>query len=141
MVVNYTKLTKEENIYKLLNIVDCLQPDRSKTTTHAEKKVLVELLLLPEEQFGIYRFTKYARKRILESSKQKGWDLSPRNMMNRFRSLREKGLIYKQADGEMYVKKWLLKACNKMLEALEKGEHYEIKFRFSDERNPEGSTV
>jgi hypothetical protein len=133
MVVNFNDSDIRKNLYKLLDLVDCIQPDPNNRTTDKEKQFLVEVLLLDAKQFGIYRFSKLAREEIIRQALEyKNWKLTRRNISNKVKALNDKGLIYQEIDGEYYVKKWLLKVALDIKKNHVSKEKYEIKFRFSN---------
>ena len=133
MVVSFNDSDIRKNLYKMLELVDCIQPNQDNKTTDKEKVLLIEFLLLDSKQFGIYRFSRRAREQVITQAKEDiNWELSKRNISNKVLASLDKGLLYKEGDGEIYFKPWLLKVASDIQEAHKGTSKYEIKFRFSN---------
>ena len=133
MVVNFNDSDIRKNLYKMLELVDCIQPSQVNKTTDKEKQLLIEFLLLDPKQFGIYRFSRRAREQVItQAMEDTGWKLTKRNISNKVFAALEKGLLYKESDGEIYFKTWLLKVASDIRDAYDSKGKYEIKFRFSN---------
>jgi hypothetical protein len=133
MVVNYKHENVREALYKLLDVVDCMQFTSDNRTTDKEKLMLTEFLLLDPERFGIYRFSRWAKDQVIKQAKEEiDWKLTNRNIANKVASLIDKGLLYREVDNQVYIKPWLLRASTSLVESFNKGERYDIKFRFNN---------
>jgi hypothetical protein len=133
MVVNFNDSDIRKTLYKLLNLVDSIQPDPENKTTDKEKHLLIEFLLLDQNTYGIYRFSRRAREQVIKQAmEESGWKLTTRNISNKVLSMIHKGLLTREIDNEIYIKKWLLKVALDIQEAHKGNEKYEIKFRFSN---------
>lgn len=132
MVIAYKNLTKEQYLLKFLEIIDCMQSDKSKCTTDSEKDVLVKFLLLPEE-YKYYRFSRKGKKAVTAMYEKEEVKMSHQNLNNKIYSLIEKGLLWRDDDTIIYFKKFVIQAVSKFSESLEKGESYDFKFRFINE--------
>jgi predicted DNA-binding transcriptional regulator len=133
MVVAFKNEDIRKNLYKMLELVDCIQPDPENKTTDKEKKLLIEFLLLDPKQFGIYRFSRLAKEAVIENAmNDMGWKLTTRNIANKVLALLNKGLLKREVDRQVYVKNWLLKVATDIQEAHKSEEEYIIKFKLSN---------
>ena len=133
MVVNFNDSDIRKNLYKMLELVDCIQPSQVNKTTDKEKQLLIEFLLLDPKQFGVYRFSRRAREQvILQAMEEVNWKLTKKNISNKVHATLDKGLLHKESDGEIYFKPWLLKVASDIINTYNTEGKYEIKFRFTD---------
>jgi len=119
--------TKENDtrplIHKYLEILNIVNPDSSKKLTDKEILVLAEFLLLPEK-YSYQRFSRYAKPQVLSLLKTLyDWDLSVINLNTKIYELVSKGYIWRDTDGVLYLKEYLIKS----IELLRKNPEIRIK--------------
>lgn len=132
MVANYTDNDLRKNLFKMLEVIDCMQPNPNNKTTEKEKMLMVEFFLLDEKRFGVYRFSHRAKESVIEKALEDiNWKLTKRNIANKVYSLLDKGLLHRDVDREIFFKPWLFKVAEDMKKAFNNGESYELKFRFN----------
>lgn len=90
--VNKT-LDPKEFYTTYIDMLDWLYSDAETTLTNREKDVLVEFMLL-EDKFKYNRFGTQARKKV-----QNKLEVSYSNLQRQLGVLKDKGYIYKDADG------------------------------------------
>ena len=99
-----------------LEILNIINPNPNNKLTDGEIKLLTEFLLLPEK-FSYQRFSRYAKPVVVKNLKEYwGWDLSPINLNSKIYGLLDKEFIWRDEDGVLYIKDYLLKSV-KLLES------------------------
>lgn len=130
MGVRYKFGTKKENIYRFLEILDCMQLDEKKRMFPSERKLLTKFLLLPDK-YERYRFSTAGKRVIIDALEEKtGKRIRFQHINNKIYSLIDKGILWRDADSQIYLKKYLKRGLTEFLGALKEGKSYELKFRF-----------
>jgi hypothetical protein len=130
MIANYKNLTKEKYLQKMLEVIDCMQLDSSNHTSPSEKKLLIHFLTLPEKYWP-FMFSPMSKKEVSKKlEKEQGKRPSHQSINNKIYNLINKGLLWRDNDGQIYLKPYLRKAVNNLYEALDTGNHYDFVFRF-----------
>ena len=102
------KRTLIRTYLELLNIVN---PNPDNKLTEGEVKLLTEFILLPEK-YSYQRFSRYAKPLILKTLKEVwDWELSPINLNSKIYELVNKGYIWRDEDGVLYIKEYLIKSA------------------------------
>jgi hypothetical protein len=131
MTVQYKNLSEEDYLYKMFEIIDCMQLNSNNTTSPSEKELMILLLTLPEK-YKHFMFSSISKREVMRkiAEKQGGKKPSSQSINNKIYSLIEKGLLWRDDDRIIYFKPYIKKAVEKLKEALAKGEHYDFVFRF-----------
>ena len=134
MIAQYTKLTEEKYLYKMFEIIDCMQLNPNNTTSPAEKELMIQFLTLPEK-YKYFMFSAPSKKEVMKriAEKQGGKIPSSQTINNKIYSLIDKGLLWRDEDKVIYFKPYIRKAAEKLKEAIsneDKDMHYDFVFRF-----------
>lgn len=102
-------------MHTYFRILNAVNPDENSQLTEAEIKLLTEFILLPEK-YSYQRFSRYAKPIVLESLKVLyDWKLTSVNLNSKIYELINKKFLWRDIDGVIYIKKWILESTNKLL--------------------------
>ena len=127
MVKKYSGLSRREFLTKFFDLWKVLQKETTRLT-NKEIKALAELLLLPDK-FRYSRFSTQARKHVLRTCQEAGWELSYQGLTQLIKSLTDKGVIILDPDG--------VKAIHPSLEVLidPNRTEYDLRFLYQIDKN------
>lgn len=104
-------------ICKFLDILGTVNPIKSNVLTEKEVLLLTEFLLLPEK-YSYQRFSKYAKNHIIQNLKDKyDWNLDKINLNSKIYGFIDKGYVWRDIDGVLYLKEYLIKSVKEFLES------------------------
>lgn len=116
ITINLPKDDTRSLIAAYLEILNIVNSQSHTKLTDGEIKLLVEFLLLPEK-YSYQRFSRYAKPTILKALKEvHDWELSTVNLNSKIYELVGKGYIWRDTDGVLYLKDFLIKSTKKLLE-------------------------
>ena len=95
--LDLSKDTKYQKILKLIKLLQIFTP--IKPLTEVEEKILTQFLTL-DAKYTFFRFSKQARKLVLENLKDTDVTASYANMNNRLYAIKEKEWLYVDEDGQ-----------------------------------------
>ena len=127
MVKKYSGLRRREFLTKFFDLWNVLQKETTRLT-NKEIKALAEFLLLPDK-FRYSRFSTQARKHVLRTCQEAGWELSYQGLTQLIKSLTDKGVIILDPDG--------VKAIHPSLEVLidPNRTEYDLRFLYQIDKN------
>lgn len=116
ITINLPRNDQRSLISTYLDILNIVNPEVNNKLTEGEVKLLTEFLILPEK-YSYQRFSRYAKPVVLKNLEELyGWKLSGVNLNSKIYELVSKGYIWRDVDGVLYVKEFLLKSISKLLE-------------------------
>lgn len=130
MIAQYKNLTRREYLWKMFEIIDCMQLDKNSITTNKEKEMMIEFLCVPL-RYSYFRFSKHSKKYVRSIIEKKDGNVcTNQNMNNKIYSLMRKGLLYRDDEGHIRFKPYIASTVKKVHDSLSKGSFYDLKFRF-----------
>lgn len=105
---------KRSMISAYLEILNIVNPNPTSKLTEGEIRILIEFLLLPEK-YSFQRFSRYAKPEVLENLKKYyTWDLTKLNLNSKIYELIDKGYIWRDTDGVLYIKEYLINSIKNL---------------------------
>lgn len=103
-------------ISRYLEILNIINTEPDKKLTDGEIRLLTEFILLPEK-YSYQRFSRYAKPLVINNLKKYyDWDLRPINLNTKIYELVGKGYIWRDEDGVLYLKEFLISTSKKLIE-------------------------
>lgn len=130
MIFNYKNIAETVFIKRYFDVLNTAQPDPEKLLSESEIIVLAGFLMLPDK-FNDKRYGTLARQKVCESVSNTYKTMTRQNLQNKIYALIEKGLLYRDDDGVIYTKLYIMKGIQAGLKALRNGGDFEMTFRFS----------
>jgi len=97
-----------------LEILNIINPDTNTKLTEGEIKLLIEFILLPEK-YSYQRFSRYAKPQVLKALEDVyAWKLTPINLNTKIYELVNKNYIWRDDDGVLYLKEYLIDSAKKL---------------------------
>lgn len=98
-----------------MEFLNAINPLPTAVLADTETRVLAEFLLL-EEKFKYNRFSKVAKRKVLERLEEKyDWKLSPINLNTKIYSLISKDFLARDEDGIIFIKPYLIKMVQEII--------------------------
>lgn len=122
--INLTNTVKDGDdsrslIQTYLYILNVINPKKDKILTEGEVNILTEFILLPEKYY-YQRFSKYGKALVLKNLKESHqWELRVANLNTKIYELIDKEYLWRDEDGVIYIKKWILDLTEKLLKDKE----------------------
>jgi hypothetical protein len=122
MIKKYIGISRREFIVRFFDLWNILQKEEYRLRTK-EIAILAEFLLLPDK-FKYSRFSTQARKYVLRTVNESGWNLSQQGLAQLIKSLTDKGIVKLDIDG--------VKSITSKLDILadKNKTEYDLKFLF-----------
>lgn len=122
MIKRYLGISRKEFLLKFFDLWNVLQRESSRLTVK-EIAILTEFLLLPDK-FKYSRFSTQARRYVVKTVSESGWNLSQQGMAQLIKALTDKGIVILDSDG--------VKSIVPTLEILvdKNKTEYDLKFQF-----------
>lgn len=122
MIKRYLGISRKEFLLKFFDLWNVLQRESSRLTVK-EIAILTEFLLLPDK-FKYSRFSTQARRYVVKTVSESGWNLSQQGMAQLIKALTDKGIVILDSDG--------VKSIVPTLEILvdRNKTEYDLKFQF-----------
>jgi|JI102314A2RNA_FD_contig_21_8787157_length_531_multi_7_in_0_out_0_1 hypothetical protein len=122
MTKKYIGISRREFIVRFFDLWNILQKEEYRLRTK-EIAILAEFLLLPDK-FKYSRFSTQARKYVLRTVNESGWNLSQQGLAQLIKSLTDKGIVKLDIDG--------VKSVTSKLDILadKNKTEYDLKFLF-----------
>ncbi len=122
MTKKYIGISRREFITRFFDLWNILQKEEYRLRTK-EIAILAEFLLLPDK-FKYSRFSTQARKYVLRTVNESGWNLSQQGLAQLIKSLTDKGIVKLDIDG--------VKSITSKLDILadKNKTEYDLKFLF-----------
>lgn len=122
MTKKYIGISRREFIVRFFDLWNILQKEEYRLRTK-EIAILAEFLLLPDK-FKYSRFSTQARKYVLRTVNESGWNLSQQGLAQLIKSLTDKGIVKLDIDG--------VKSITSKLDILadKNKTEYDLKFLF-----------
>lgn len=122
MTKKYIGISRREFITRFFDLWNILQKEEYRLRVK-EIAILAEFLLLPDK-FKYSRFSTQARKYVLRTVNESGWNLSPQGLAQLIKSLTDKGIVKLDIDG--------VKSITSKLDILadKNKTEYDLKFLF-----------
>lgn len=106
--------SEREALMKFFRIIPSVLS--SEGLTDKETEVLVELLMLKDNKYKYNRFSRHAKKKVIENMmKYHNRALAPVGLNGTIYAIAKKGFIWKDTDGVFYVQKLLEVLADKLL--------------------------
>lgn len=118
--------SKMEYFGLMLEILNILQPEREKRITSTEKDVLVAFFLLDPEKFRYHRFSRVAKKKVIELFEAMGQTLTKENLNFKIYRLIDKGYLTRDEDNIVTLKGYLDDFLYQAYDALNKGKPFQV---------------
>jgi len=97
MIKRYLGISRREFLLKFFDLWNILQKEEVRLTSK-EIVILTEFLLLPDK-FKYSRFSTQARRYVLRTVNESGWNLSQQGLAQLIKALSNKGIIILDSDG------------------------------------------
>lgn len=97
MIKRYLGISRREFLLKFFDLWNILQKEEVRLTSK-EIVILTEFLLLPDK-FKYSRFSTQARRYVLRTVNESGWNLSQQGLAQLIKALSSKGIIILDSDG------------------------------------------
>lgn len=130
MIAQYKNLTRRKYLWKVFEIIDCMQMNKDNTTTKREKELMIEFLCLPKD-YAKFRFSTQGKKKVKKNFENRyniNW--TNQNLNNKLYSLIRKGLLWRDSEEQIKFKPYISESANKIDKNLLSGKHFDLTFRF-----------
>ncbi len=114
--------TKMEFFGHMLEVLNVLQPEKGKRITQTEKDVLIGFFLLDSQKFRYQRFSRLAKKKVIEIFTSMGQKLTKENLNFKLYRLIDKGYLIRDEDNIVELKEYLNDLLYMGYDALENNE-------------------
>jgi len=99
---------------KILNVVN---PNDANILTEGEIKILTEFIILPDK-YSYQRFSRYAKPLVLKNLHEfQGWKVTPVNLNSKIYELLNKGYLWRDEDGVLYLKEFLIQGAKNLADS------------------------
>ena len=130
MIAQYKNLSKRDYLWKMFEVIDCMQVNKENTTTPREKQLMIEFLCLPKE-YSYFMFSSQSKKYIKkEFEKRYNLVWTNQNLNNKIYSLIKKGLLFRDSEDQIQFKPYISGSSKKIEKNLSEGKHFDLIFRF-----------